>query len=300
MEHTVKDNKKYKDTLFKFLFGNPKYKEFTLSLYNAMNNSHYTNAEDIQINTLEDAIYIKMKNDVSFIFNSTMCLYEQQSTFNPNMAYRMLEYVVALFQNIVSERNYNKYGYNSFKFPTPRFVVFYNGFEKKPEFSVQKLSDMFEDKNEIHLELIVEVYNINRNSNCKLLASSQPLNEYTWFITNTREYTRKYGYSEENIAKAYEYAIKKMPNTYAIKPILEKEYKEVISMLFEEYNEELYRKAAEDYAAERYNIGENNGKNTEKIDVIKSALAMGMDINTIAQLVRLPKQEVEEIINSLK
>ncbi len=36
MEHTVKDNKKYKDTLFKFLFGNPKYKEFTLSLYMIM------------------------------------------------------------------------------------------------------------------------------------------------------------------------------------------------------------------------------------------------------------------------
>lgn len=71
-------------------------------------------------------------------------------------------------------------------------------------------------------------------------------------------------------------------------------------MLFEEFDEELYKKVAEDYAAERYNIGENNGKNTEKIDVIKSALAMGMDINTIAQLVRLPKQEVEEIINSLK
>ena len=104
-----------------------------------------------------------------------------------------------------------------------------------------------------------------------------------WFVNNTREYTRKYGYSEENIAIAYECAIKKMPNSYVIKPILEKEYKEVISMLFDEYNEELYRKAVE-----------NDAKSAEKTDVIKSALAMGMDINTIAQLVRLPKQEVEE------
>lgn len=80
-----------------------------------------------------------------------------------------------------------------------------------------------------------------------------------------------------------------MPNSYVIKPILEKEYKEVISMLFDEYNEELYRKAVE-----------NDAKSAEKIDVIKSALAMGMDINTIAQLVRLPKHDVEKIINSLK
>ena len=296
MEHTVKGNKKYKDTLFKFLFGNPKYKEFTLSLYNAMNNSHYTNAEDIQINTLEDAIYIKMKNDVSFIFNSTMCLYEQQSTFNPNMAYRMLEYVVALFQNIVSERKYNKYGHSLFTFPAPRFVVFYNGFEKQPEFSIQKLSDMFEEKTGIQLELIVEVYNINRDNNSKLLNSSKPLNEYMWFVNNTREYTRKYGYSEEIIAKAYEYAISKMPDSYAIKPILEKEYKEVISMLFEEYNEELYRKAAEDYANEMY----QKGKNNEKIDVIRTALAMGMSVENMSQLTRLPKHDVEKIINSLK
>ena len=73
-----------------------------------------------------------------------------------------------------------------------------------------------------------------------------------------------------------------------------------ISMLFDEFNEELYRKSTEEYADEMYQLGENNGKNTEKIDVIKAALAMDMDIDTVAKLVRLSRQEVEKIISSLE
>ena len=47
-------NREYKDRLFKFIF---KDKEKLLSLYNALNSSHYTNPEDIEITTLEDVIY---------------------------------------------------------------------------------------------------------------------------------------------------------------------------------------------------------------------------------------------------
>ena len=81
-------NREYKDRLFKFIFGNPENKEWTLSLYNAINNTSYTNADDIQITTIQDAVYMKMKNDVSFLVNNIMNFYEQQSTFNPNMPMR--------------------------------------------------------------------------------------------------------------------------------------------------------------------------------------------------------------------
>ena len=67
------------------------------------------------------------------------------------------------------------------------------------------------------------------------------------------------------------------------------------STLFEDFNDDLYRKAAEDYYEEMF----QNGIYIEKIDVIKSALTMSIDIDTIAKLVRLSKQEVEEIINKL-
>ena len=78
-------NDQHKDRVFKFLFGNPDNKEWTLALYNAINDSSYDNPDDIQFNTIEDAVYLGMKNDVSFIIVDEMNLWEHQSTYNPNM-----------------------------------------------------------------------------------------------------------------------------------------------------------------------------------------------------------------------
>ena len=86
--NTVTINTKNKDSLFRFIFGAEENKKHLLSLYNAINNTHYTNLEDIEINTLSDVIYVRVKNDVSFILYSEMSLYEHQSTFNPNMPLR--------------------------------------------------------------------------------------------------------------------------------------------------------------------------------------------------------------------
>ena len=79
-------NAQYKDRLFKFIFGNPENKPWTLALYNAVNGTHYTNLNDLQFNTLEEALYMKMKNDISFIIHFEMNLWEHQSSFNPNTA----------------------------------------------------------------------------------------------------------------------------------------------------------------------------------------------------------------------
>ena len=83
-------NRNYRDRLFKFIFGNPENKEWTLSLYNTVNRSNYEKADDIKYNTIDDAIYMNMKNDVSFIIENTMSLYEQQSTYCSNMPLRFL------------------------------------------------------------------------------------------------------------------------------------------------------------------------------------------------------------------
>ena len=58
----VKVNKKYKDRLFRMVFNR---KEELLSLYNAVSHSEYTNPEDLEIHTLDDVIYMKMKNEDS-------------------------------------------------------------------------------------------------------------------------------------------------------------------------------------------------------------------------------------------
>lgn len=70
-------NVKYKDRLFRFVFGENK--EWLLSLYNAVNETQYDNPNDITITTLDDVIYVKMKNDVSLLLDSELSLYEHQS-----------------------------------------------------------------------------------------------------------------------------------------------------------------------------------------------------------------------------
>jgi len=51
-------------------------KENLLSLYNAVNQTAYTDADDLKITTLENAIYMNYKNDVSFVFGFELMLYE--------------------------------------------------------------------------------------------------------------------------------------------------------------------------------------------------------------------------------
>ena len=115
-------NRKYKDTLFRALFSERKH---LLSLYNAVNETNYTNEEDLEINTLENVIYLKMKNDISFLFGFSLNLYEHQSSVNPNMPLRDLFYVADLLQKIVKDRNL--YSSSLVGIPTPKFVMFYNG-----------------------------------------------------------------------------------------------------------------------------------------------------------------------------
>ena len=97
-------NIEYKDSLFSFLFGNEENREWTLSLYNAVNESNYTDASQIQITTIREVLYLGMHNDVSFMISDEMNMYEQQSTYNPNMPLRMLQYAGNLFEKDITRR----------------------------------------------------------------------------------------------------------------------------------------------------------------------------------------------------
>ena len=119
-------NRKYKDTLFRALFSERKH---LLSLYNAVNETNYTNEEDLEINTLENVIYLKMKNDISFLFGFSLNLDEHQSSVNPNMPLRDLFYVADLLQKIVKDKNL--YSSSLVGIPTPKFVMFYNGTDEE-------------------------------------------------------------------------------------------------------------------------------------------------------------------------
>lgn len=54
----------YKDLVFRKIFHD---KEKLLSLYNALNHSHYEDPELLHITTLENAVYLSLQNDLSFV-----------------------------------------------------------------------------------------------------------------------------------------------------------------------------------------------------------------------------------------
>ena len=121
-------NREYRDRLFKFLFGNPENKAWTLSLYNAVNGTAYTDAGDIVLTTIEDAVYMNMKNDVSFLVADAMSFFEQQSTFNPNMPMRFLIYAGMVYSKYIEQTaSYRQFSMAQQKAPTPKCVCFYNG-----------------------------------------------------------------------------------------------------------------------------------------------------------------------------
>ncbi|MBQ7529752.1 hypothetical protein IJT10_07630, partial [bacterium] len=160
MAEEINVNREYRDRLFKFIFGNPENREWTLSLYNAVNGSNYTDANEIKFNTIENIVYMGMRNDVSFLVANTVSFYEQQSTFNPNMPMRLFIYAGMVYAKYVKESNdYNRYSSSQQKAPTPKCVCFYNGEINKEDKVILKLSDSFDGESDI--EVKVTMININ-------------------------------------------------------------------------------------------------------------------------------------------
>ena len=129
-------NKGYKDRLFRLLFTE---KNYGLDLYNALNHTAYRNTEDLEIKTLEDAIWMKMKNDVAYLIRDILSLYEHQSTMNPNLPVRGLLYFADMFRGLLHGKHI--YGTKLVSLPTPVYIVFYNGDQEIGEEKWLKLSD---------------------------------------------------------------------------------------------------------------------------------------------------------------
>lgn len=134
MENSIPVIQRYKDTVFRKIFMNPKE---LLSLYNAVNDTHYNNPEELEVTTLENAIYMNMKNDVSCVLDMWMNLYEHQSTVNPNIPLRDLFYTSRLYENMIVKRDI--YSSKPIMLPAPKFITFYNGVEQQPERRIMKL-----------------------------------------------------------------------------------------------------------------------------------------------------------------
>ena len=224
----------YKDTVFRMIF---RERENLLSLYNALNGTAYKETDDLEITTLENAVYMNYKNDISFVFDFELFLYEHQSTCNPNMPLRDLLYVTRVLQNRIKDKNL--YSQSLVRIPTPRFVVFYNGTDSLPEQQTLYLSDAFEKKqDEPSLELAVSVYNINLGHNRELLNACRLLKEYAQYVEQVRTYTQQMPLSEA-VEKAVDHCIKNK----ILADFLAKNRAEAIAMSIFEYDEEKHMKS---------------------------------------------------------
>lgn len=242
----------YKDRVFRLLFSE---KKRLMELYNALNGTDYTNEDELTVNTLENAIFIKMKNDVSFIIDCNMCLYEHQSAYCPNMPLRGLLYFADLYKKQLGDTDLSVR--KAIKIPTPHYIVFYNGLEKKEEEFVQKLSDAFEDGRKGCIELIVRVININFGHNRELLGKCESLYGYAYFVETIRNNLQM-----EELGKAVEMAVEECIRKGILKDFLTKQKAEVIAMSIYEYNEEYVRKSFfEDGKNAGYEQGMGAGEN---------------------------------------
>ena len=155
-----------------------------------MNDTDYTDASELQIVTLENAIYMSMKNDVAYVLHDELFLYEQQSTKNANMPLRCLFYVSDSYSALVRDKNI--YGTKLLRLPSPTFVVFYNGKQKMEEEGALRLSDAFIKKQGIpNLELIVKVKNINMGNSQELFEKCRPMRDYMIFVGKVRKYSKE-------------------------------------------------------------------------------------------------------------
>lgn len=226
-------NREFKDRLFKYIFGSEENKAWALSLYNAVNGTNYTDENSIELTTIDDALYMGMKNDVSFLFSGTMNLYEQQSSFNPNMPLRFLFYAAMVYSSYVESNKLCLYDSYVEYIPSPRCICFYNGKKEIGERMELKLSDAFMNNTKGDIEIKATLINVNYGKNPELLEACKPLGNCSWFIEKIRE-NKKNGMTIEDAVNA---ALDEMPSDFCIKPFLMKNREEVEMMCITEYNE---------------------------------------------------------------
>ena len=277
MQESVTINRSYKDRLFKIIFED---KKELLSLYNALTGKNYQNPDELEINTIDDVIYMHLKNDMSFILDDWQNLFEQQSTFNPNQPLRGFFYFADLYK--VKYFGKKIYSTRLLKIPTPQYIVFYNGTTNMPDRKELRLSDAFQQPTEQpDIEVVAHMLNINYGHNKELMERCRKLKEYAQFIDIIRHYLRenKQWSNEQAISKAIDDCIQ----NNILRDILQKERLRVMASILSEfaevgYKEMIRQEAYEDAYEEGHEAGLEEGREQELAHGVKSYIKLAQSI----------------------
>ncbi len=278
-------NRLYKDRLFKKVFES---KEDLLNLFNAVNNTSYDNPDDVEINTVEDFIYMGMKNDVSFLIYDVLNLYEHQSSKNPNMALRGFLYMAELYKGLFVEKK-DLYSSKLIPLPTPQFIVFYNGTADEPDESYVSMNDAYVGQilGTPSLDCSARLLNINYGHNKELMAKCRKLQEYSILVKRIRDYLAQGFKNSVAISKAIDDCIK----DGVLVDLLEKHRLEVTSMLLTEYDEVEHIANEKDISFEE---GRVVGKAEELVSLVKDGIVpaqvaarrLNMQMDEFAELMK--------------
>lgn len=254
-----------------------------LKLYNAINGTSYDDPDLLQVNTLENAVYMSMQNDVSFIIDMRLNLYEHQSTYSPNLPVRYLLYVADVYSDYTKDMNL--YGTKAVKLPTPRFVIFYNGQAEQPDRKELKLSELFSIPDaDPSLELKAVMLNINKGHNRKLMETCRTLQDYAEYTFRVREYA-----AEMPLDLAVEQAITECISEGILADFLRKNRAEAKKVSIYEYDEErhmrqTHEEGMEEGYANGFSQGIEQGITQTVINLLKSGLLTDIQIREITGL----------------
>ena len=278
---------KIRDRLFIAIFGKDteRSKRWRLDLYNVLNGTNYTDPNALELNTIENVIYIKMYNDVSFLVDSQLTLYEQQSRPNPNMPLRGLLYFAELYQKYLAQEDLDLNRSSLVKVPNPRFVVFYNGEPKRPERYKLRLSDAFELKDKSgDFEWTSDIININPNKNETIVKRCKSLYDYVRLIGRISD-NRK---NDMEIGQAVREAVDWAINENLLEGFVREQKEEIIGMYLTEFNEE---RAIRGW--------KQDGRKEKAEEDARNALAMDLTVEQVSQITGLPLDQVLELQKEL-
>ena len=301
-------NRLYKSRIFAMLYQD---KKELLDLYNAISGKHYEDPELLEINTLENAIYMTMRNDLSFLIDFRLSLYEHQSTYSPNLPLRDLFYISDLYSGMVKDENL--YGVKLVQIPAPQFVIFYNGMKEMPDRTVLRLSDAYSVKEENPaLELTAVMLNINRGHNEKLKGLCKSLKDYSEYTARVREYA-----DTMPISEAVEQAICECIQEGILAEFLKQNRAEAKQVSIYEYDEEKHmRQERETFWEDGWAAGREEGREEGRLegrkegrqegkldllkDLIQKKLSKGKTTVAIAEELEIEEAFVLKFIQEMK